>query len=107
MDIENCELGKNINLKYKELAYSNNTYGRKLEEFYCINYGNENLSLFYSPNFGFSYLTLEIIFKNNSIYKPENLQSLIISENNIIDHYNKSNPIRKSFIYQLLQLIAL
>ena len=100
LNIEKCELGKNIDLSYKDLADEKYTYGRKLEEFYCINYGNENLSLFYSPNFGFSYLTLEIIFKNNSIYKPENLQSLIISENNIIDHYNKSNPIRKSFIYQ-------
>ena len=101
LNIEKCELGRNIDLGYKDLADEKYTYGRKLEEFYCINYGNENLSLFYSPNYGFSYITLDIIFKNNSIYKPENLQSLIISENNIIDHYNKSNPIRKSFVYQL------
>ena len=99
--IEKCELGKNIDLKYKDLANEKYTYGRKLEEFYCINYENKNLSLFYYPNFGFSYITLDIIFRNNSIYKPENLQSLIISENNIIDHYNKTNPIRKSFVYQL------
>ena len=41
--------------------------------------------------------------KNNSIETPENLQNLIISENNIIEHYNKNNPIRKSYIYQVTQ----
>ena len=101
LEIEKCELGKNINLKYKDLAYSNSTFGRKLEEFYCIGNKNENLSLFYQPNYGFSFITLAIIFKNNNIYKPENIKSIIISQNDLIDHNNKSNPIRESYIFHL------
>jgi len=101
LDIDYCEFGKNVDEKFKEMANINNTYGRKMEEFFCINFQNdENLSLFYYPNIGFSFISLLIYFKNNSIYIPENLQSLIISENNIIDHYNKKNPIKKSYIYQ-------
>ena len=100
LEIEKCELGKNVNLKYKNLANSNNTFGRKLEEFYCIGNKNENLSLFYQPNYGFSFITLAIIFKNNNIYKPENIKSIIISQNDLIDHNNKSNPIRESYIFQ-------
>ena len=100
LEIENCELGKNVNLKYKDLAYSNSTFGRKLEEFYCIGNKHENLSLFYQPNYGFSFITLTVIFKNNSIYNPEEIQSIVISQNDLIDHNNKSNPIRESYIFQ-------
>ena len=99
-EIENFEFGKNVNLKYKNLANSNTTYGRKLEEFYCIGNKNENLSLFYQPNYGLSFITLTVILKNNSIYNPENIQSIFISQNDFIDHNNKSNPIRESYIFQ-------
>ena len=35
LNIENCEIGKNIELRYKDLARDKYTYGRKIEEFYC------------------------------------------------------------------------
>ena len=101
LNIEKCELGKNLNYsKYKDIIDNNTMYGRTLEEFYCLNPQDTNLSFFYHPNIGFSVITLYVIFKNNSIYGPENLHSLIVTENNIIDHYNKNNPINKGFIFQ-------
>ena len=100
LDIEKCEFGKTIDKDYEKYINSNKTFGRDLEEFYCINIKNKNLSLFYNPEIGFSSIVLLINLKNNSIYNPENLQTLIISENNIIDHYNRNNPIKKSYIYQ-------
>ena len=74
LDIENCEFGKNIDLKYKDLFNNQSTYGRSLEEFYCLNTQNTNLSLFYNPKVGFSFVTLYIIFKNNTLYSPEQIQ---------------------------------
>ena len=103
LDIENCEFGKNIDLNYKDLFKNGNTYGRKIEEFYCLNTQDTNLSLFYDPNVGFSLITLYVIFKNNSIYTPEKLQSLIVTENTIIDHYNKKNPISNGYFFQFTE----
>ena len=99
IQVENCEFGKNLDLKYKVFDNIQNTYGRKIEEFYCINTKDKNYSLFYQPNFGFSFIILYIKMKNNSLYTPEQINSIIISENNIIDHYNKSDPIRESYVY--------
>ena len=99
INIENCEFGKNLNLKYKELFDNRTTYGRSLEELYCLNTQDTNLSLFYEPSIGFSILTLYIVFKNNTIYTPERLQTLIINENNIIDHSNKNSPINKGYYF--------
>ena len=38
--------------------------------------------------------------KNDSNIPPEGIQSFIVTENNIINHKNKDNPIKKSSIYQ-------
>ena len=98
--IERCELGKNINIKYKDLV-TDNTYGKKLEEFYCISSQYDNISLFYDPKVGSSSIFLDVVIKKNSIYTPEKLQSIIATENNLIDHYSKDNPLKMNFIYQL------
>ena len=100
LNIEQCEFGKNLDIIYKDKINNNTMFGRTLEEFYCLNTKDTNLSFFYHPNVGFSVLTLYVIFKNNSIYTPEKLHSLIVSENNIIDHYDKKNPIKKGYIFQ-------
>ena len=99
LTVENCEIGKNIDLKYKKYFDEKNLFRRKIEDFYCINLNNLNKSLFYYPNIGYSYITLYIIFKNNSNYIPEKIQSLIVSESDLIDHNNKSNPISHNFDY--------
>jgi len=99
LDIENCELGKNINLKYKVLFEERNKFGRYTEEFYCINPKNKNISLFYNPKIGHSTININLKYKKNSQYKPEHLQTLIVSETDLIDHNNKSSPISKGYVY--------
>ena len=99
--IENCEFGKNLDWEYNSFIDGKQTFGRSIEGFMCINYkNNKNSSLFYKPYIAYSFINLYVIKNNNSSFPPENIQSLIISENNIIDHNNKTNPISKSFIYE-------
>jgi hypothetical protein len=97
--IEKCELGKNIDLKFKNFIVGKSNFGRPVEDFYCFSPNNGNLSLFYYPDIGYNIIDLQIVFKNNTYYIPEKIQSLIVSENNLIDHNNKSNPLSNSFDY--------
>ena len=99
IDIEKCELGKNIDIKYKDFIKDKSNFGRPLEDFYCFGSNNKNISLFYYPNIGYNLIGLHIIIKNNTEYNPENIQILIVSENNLIEHNNKNNPISNSFEY--------
>ena len=99
IEVERCELGKNIDIKYKDFIEDKSNFGRSLEEFYCFSSSNKNLSLFYYPDIGYNLIRLNIIFKNNTEYIPEKIQTLIISEINLIDHNNKDNPISNSFEY--------
>ena len=97
--IENCEVGKNIDIKYKDYIESKYTFGRKITDFYCINFSGRNLSLFYLPNVGFSSFMIHIIKNNENDFPSERIQSLISSENDLINHYNKSYPISNNDIY--------
>jgi len=101
LDIEICEIGKNIDKKYQNFVNDKSTYGRMTNEFKCISSKFENISLFYDPKVGFSSIILYIIYQNNTIYIPEKIQSLIITENNIINHINRKDPINKGFIFQI------
>ena len=101
LDIENCEIGKNIDIKYKEYINEKYKFGKNIEDFYCINRKNKDISLFYYPNIGFSYIRIFTIIKNQNEVKPENIKSLIASENDLIDHNNKKEPINKNYIYKL------
>ena len=101
LDIETCEIGKNIDKKYENFVNDKSNYGRKIEDFYCINSEFENISLFYDPKVGFSTITLYIIFQNNTIYTPEKIQSLITTENNIINNFDRNNPINKGYMFQI------
>ena len=101
IELEKCEFEKNINLKYKDYLTKKLNFGRPIEEFYCIKSKYGNISLFYNPNIGYSLINLQVIIKKNTNYIPEKIQSLIISENNVIDHINKDKPISESFIYYM------
>ena len=101
LEIEKCELEKNINLRYKETLLKKSNFGRPIDEFYCISSKNGNISLFYNPNIGYSLINLNVILKNISKLTPEKIESLVISENNIIDHNNKNKPITESYIYHI------
>ena len=99
LEIERCELGKNIDIKYKDFIEDKSNFGRPLEEFYCLGSSNRNISLFYYPDIGYNIIFLHILFKNITEYIPEKVQTLIVSEITLIDHNNKNNPISNSFEY--------
>ena len=98
--IEKCELGKNINLKYSDIINGKNKFGRPINEFYCFSYDN-NISLFYHPNIGYSTFHLNIIMYNHTNYTPENIQALIVTGNDLINHNNKENPINQNYVFHL------
>ena len=100
LELEKCEMGKNVDLKYKSDFDNKYKFGRELSDFYCISFKHKNLSLFYSPNIGYSYINLYIVYKNNTKYIPEKIQSLIISECDLIDNNNKHNPISQNFCHR-------
>ena len=101
LNIENCEVGKNINLKYLDFFEEKFKFGRKIEDFYCFSSRHGNLSLFYLPNIGQSFINLHIHIKKNNDYTPDELQTLVVSENDLIDRNDKENPISKNYIYQV------
>ena len=97
---EKCELGKNINIKYKSIVEEMKKAGNSIDEFYCFSHIHGNYSLSFIPEIGYSSIYLYLtINKNNNRYSPDELQSIIISENDIIDHNNKENPVLQSYIY--------
>ena len=65
--------------------------------FYCISSKHENISLFYSPIIGYSYINLFVVYKNNTECIPEKIQSLIVTECDLIDNNNKYKPISQNF----------
>ena len=101
LDIEKCEFGKNMDLKYKDLVRDKNKFKKSIEDFYCINPIDKELSIFYNPNIGYSSINLYLIMKKNDKYSPEKLQNLIVSETDLIDHNNKDNPITNNYVYYL------
>jgi len=99
LEIENCEIGKNIDKKYNEHIENKYKYNRAISDFYCINFKDKNLPLFYLPNVGYSYFVIYILKNNKVDFPSERIQSLISSENDLIDHYNKKNPISQNHIH--------
>ena len=91
LELEPCELGKNINLKYKELVEKfEKTEPLKINEFYCINFNNTNLTIFDEPSKSHdlgNYLHVELASQctDNSMFIT------IVTQNDIIDH-SKKNP---------------
>ena len=84
-------MGKNINLKYKELVEKfEKTEPLKINEFYCINFNNTNLTIFDEPSKSHdlgNYLHVELASQctDNSMFIT------IVTQNDIIDH-SKKNP---------------
>jgi hypothetical protein len=49
--VEPCEYGKNIDLKHKELLEKFFRREKEIiDQFFCINFNNKNISFFHSPN---------------------------------------------------------
>ena len=98
--LEICEFGKNINIKYKDLIDENKIlekHNSNISDYYCISSKHENLTISYLPNIGeFGFIMLVNIY-NHSNYIPEDILSLVITEQNIIEHYNRNKPINNYY----------
>ena len=91
--LETCELGKNLNLKYKEtIEKFEKAENSKLEDFYCIIYNGSNVTLYSHPSQASeneTYLGFMISAECNCNF----LNFRLITENDFIDHTKKDNPI--------------
>ena len=92
-DIESCKLGKNINLKYKELLKTYRDNEKEIiENFYCINYKGKDLILNSHPSIPrISERHLQISL--SSICEDYYLIFTLVTESDFIDHTRKDNPI--------------
>jgi len=114
IEVKACKPGENLNIKYEnylkhkfdELHEEQVQEDKNIKDFYCINTQNIDLSLFYEPNVGYSYLDLNLILKNQSLYRPEDISIMLIYENNLINHDNKKSPISVGISSQILQTFS-
>ena len=91
--LEPCELGKNLNLKYKKVIEQFETFKEmKLKEFYCINYNNSNATLYSHPSLT-SKDEPSLVFKIRAQCENYNIYMNLVNENDFIDHTKKDNPI--------------
>ena len=93
--LEPCQLGKNINLKYKEVIEKFEKVERwKLEDFYCINFNGSNFTLYSHPSLAHE-LEPSLTFKMSISSKCDNFISHVklVTENDFIDHTKLDNPI--------------
>ena len=112
LNVKKCNPGENMNKKYErylkekvnELTQDQIQEDKQVEDFYCISADNSELSLFYNPNIGYSYIDLNIILKNQSLYVPEDLVLMILYENNLINHDDKKEPISESISYDFIKV---
>jgi hypothetical protein len=101
-ELEKCELGKNIDLKYKNLIEDfEKDNNENISNYLCPNYRGEKISISDKQN-NVSYLSLFIsknIKENCSNIDPFYLIE-IVSENDIINHKNKKDPCIQSYHFQ-------
>ena len=105
--VEPCVIGKNIDLKYQELFENFEKREKEsISQYYCINFNDNNISFFHHPNYSTkigNYIGLTI----NSNDFDCNIKSFslnIITENDIIDHKNKENPIIPYYHYDEINI---
>ena len=98
INIERCEMGKNINIKFKEYLEKN----YNINNYFCISSEYGNLPFYYNPGLisdEESLISINVI-NDNDAYLDNFLTIELITENDIIDHDNKTNPIvASSYFY--------
>ena len=103
LKVEPCKYGKNIDLKHQELFKNiEKKEGVSIGEFFCINLSG--ISLFQNPNnnnMKDNYIRL-IIKKNEKDTNTKNYAIQIVTENDIISHNNKENPIIPYYYYNII-----
>ena len=97
LDFEPCELGKNIDIKYKETIEKLESIEKmNVSDFFCINFNNTKFMLYSHPSLpreNENYLNIEIY----SECEDKILYFKLVTENDFIDHNKKDNPIVPSY----------
>ena len=100
--VEPCEYGKNIDLKHQELFKNfEKRENESINDYYCINFNKKNISFFHHPNDSYdidSFIRLKL-YLNESDHDMNFFSIKILTENDIIDHNNKKNPIIPYYYY--------
>ena len=98
-ELEICELGKNIDLKYKEIIEDFERKNHiKINGYLCPNFRNEKISLYdIKSNSGYLKLKIRKDFKFNCSTNFPSFEVSIITESDIINHNNKKNPYFPSY----------
>ena len=94
LTLENCEYGKNLDLKYKDKLSS---FSNSINNYYCFSKKDGNFPLFYDPSYGESSLYVYARLTDKSKYNADELMILIINGNDIINHNSKKNPISDNY----------
>ena len=102
--VEPCQFGKNIDLKYQKLFEDYEKREKEtISNYFCINFNNNNISFFHHPNNNGNQNFLRlIIYSNDYNCNSQSFQLKIITENDIIDHNNKENPIIPYYFYNII-----
>ena len=99
LNIEPCQIGKNINIKFKDdLVKLFEKELERVDDYLCISSEHGNLPLFYNyEHFLEGQKFLEIGFYNYKELECDESDYIfnieLITENDLFDHDNKSNPI--------------
>ena len=105
--VEPCQYGKNIGLKHQKLFEDYEKREKEsISNYFCINFNNNNISFSHHPNDNNnnqSFLKL-IVYSNESESYMQYFSLKIVTENDIIDHNNKENPIIPYYYYDTINI---
>ena len=90
LNIEECKIGKNINIKFKD-TLEKRSYISNINDYLCISSEHENLPLSYKPGEDVI-LSITINMVNNEICTKGGISIELITENDIIMHEQKKIP---------------
>ena len=100
INLERCELGKNIDLKHKE---SIEKFELPRDQFYtdylCIKKEDSNITLFNDPKaMEQNYFVILVQALENFTLSPNDVYLKYVVESDSIDHFDKNNPSKKNFV---------
>ena len=94
LNLERCEIGKNIDIKFRDLL-EKDEFKDRINLYFCISSEHGDLPLYYRPGESPEKQTLISIYTNIINTNPSDCITTIrlITENDIIQYNNKNNPI--------------
>ena len=104
IDYEPCELGKNLDMKYKDIVEEfERNENEKISEYSCLNFNGKDFTLFGSLNLD-SELERHLQFELYSSCESYILFFDLITQNDFIEHRNRMNPLVPYYQRQILTL---